>query len=279
MGTEPTNDSKLFDDLPDGAITLLQLSDSHIYADQDRCLVGINTQDSLDQVIALARQQLSTPDLLLATGDLVHDASAAGYQRIAERLSAFGCPVYCLPGNHDVPKVMQEHLNRPPLYCLPSLQRGNWSIIFLDSTIPGKPGGHLDDTQLELLSETLNRHPKHHTLITMHHHPVPVGSAWMDTMALVNPEPLFQLLEQHSQVRAVLFGHIHQEFDTKHRGIRLIGTPSTCIQFIAGQDKFGIDSKPPGYRAMVLLESGEIRTEVRLLQSLPLGLDLSSGGY
>jgi Icc protein len=58
-----------------------------------------------------------------------------------------------------------------------------------------------------------------------------------------------------------------------------MATPSTCIQFMSGQDDFAIDQCPPGYRWLALLPNGEIRTGVELLAEMPSGLDLASMGY
>ena len=40
------------------------------------------------------------------------------------------------------------------------------------------------------------------------------------------------LLAHHPQVRGVLCGHVHQEYDALHQGVRFLATPSTCIQFM-----------------------------------------------
>jgi len=260
-------------------LKVLQLTDSHLYADPSRCLLGINTLETFDEVLAQALQEQGTPDLLLATGDLVHDASDSGYKRLLGRLKLTGVPTYCLPGNHDLPQKMKQILNQENVHTLPSVQAQGWSLIFLDSTIPGNESGNLDTEQMGLLEVLLQAHPDKHTLICMHHHPIPVGSRWMDTMVLKNPDTFFALLAHHPQVKAVLCGHIHQQYEGEYQGIRLIGTPSTCVQFVPGQDDFGIDACPPGYRWLNLQPDGQIETGLGLLPDVPSGLDLASMGY
>lgn len=273
------NQIRALDSVPVKTLKVLQLTDSHLYADPSRCLLGINTLETFDQVLAQALHEQETPDLLLATGDLVHDASDSGYKRLLGRLKMTGIPTYCLPGNHDLPQKMKQILNQENVHTLPSVQAKGWSLIFLDSTIPGNESGKLDKAQTKLLQLLLEAHPDKHTLVCMHHHPLPVGSRWMDTMALKNPDAFFGLLGQHPQVRAVLCGHIHQEFDDEHNGIRLLGTPSTCVQFEAGQDNFGICPCPPGYRWLDLQPDGTIETGIGQLPEIPSGLDLASMGY
>jgi Icc protein len=279
MGSSPDNQPPNFKQLPTESLNLLQLTDSHLYADPSRCLLGINTLETFDQVLAQALQENGTPDFLLATGDLVHDASDTGYKRLLGRLQLTEIPTYCLPGNHDIPSKMKQIMNQDNVHCLPSVQAKGWSLIFLDSTIPNSDGGRINNSQQELLEVLLQAHPDKHTMICMHHHPVPVGSRWMDTMVLEKPDAFFKLIDTNPQVKAVLCGHIHQAFDTEYRGVRLMGTPSTCVQFIPRVDDFAIDATPPGYRWLSLQPDGSIQTGLNSLPKIPSGLDLASMGY
>ncbi len=279
MGSSPDNQPPNFKQLPAEYLNLLQLTDSHLYADPSRCLLGINTLETFDHVLAQALQETGDPDFILATGDLVHDASDSGYKRLLGRLQLTEIPTYCLPGNHDIPGKMKQILNQDNVHCIPSVQAKGWSLIFLDSTIANSDGGRIDENQLELLEVLLRAHADKHTMICLHHHPVPVGSRWMDTMVLENPDAFFKLIEANPQVQAVLCGHIHQAFDTEYRGVRLMGSPSTCVQFIPRVDDFAIDAIPPGYRWLSLQPDGTIRTGLNSLPKIPSGLDLASMGY
>jgi Icc protein len=279
MGSNSDNQPPRFKQLPAESLNLLQLTDCHLYADPSRCLLGINTLETFDQVLAQALQETGNPDFVLATGDLVHDASDTGYKRLLSRMLLTGIPTYCLPGNHDIPGKMKYILNQDNVHCINSVQAKGWSLIFLDSTIANSDGGRLDDDQLALLEVLLQAHPEKHTMICMHHHPVPVGSRWIDTMVLENPDPFFKLIDTNPQVKAVLCGHIHQAFDTEYRGVRLMGTPSTCVQFLPRINDFAIDAIPPGYRWLSLKPNGTIQTGLDSLPNIPSGLDLASIGY
>jgi Icc protein len=271
-GSRPTHSAGPFTDLPVGSIRLLQITDTHLYADPAQCLLGLNTLNTLDQVLAQARRQL-------ATGDLVHDSSDAGYKRLRARLTQIDCPAYCLPGNHDLPSKMGRLLNQDNVHCVPSLTYNDWLLIFLDSTIANETGGNLNPAQLAELEATLAAHPRLHALICLHHQPVPVGSQWIDSIGLNNSADLFEVTNRHPQVKGMLCGHVHQRFEGRQRHIKLMATPSTCIQFLAGQDDFAIDHCPPGYRWLALLPNGSIRSGVELLAEMPSGLDLASMGY
>lgn len=268
-----------FNDLPPGSLRIVQVTDTHLYADRAGCLLGLNTLDSLDAVLALVRQDPTPIDLVLATGDMVHDASPEGYTRLRERLSTLDAPVYCLPGNHDQPASMRQHLIGGPLQMPPWVVAGHWLLVFLDSTVPGEDGGHLRAEELQRLEQALQQHPQHHALVCLHHHPLASGSVWMDSMAVDNADQLLAIVARYPRVRALLWGHIHQEFDYTEQGVRFLGSPSTCIQFTPKKEDFGVNSSPPGYRWLVLEPNGELRTGIQRLDRLPGRIDLNSGGY
>lgn len=263
--------------LPPGAFRILQITDSHLYADAAGCLAGINTLDSFHAVLEQARALPA--EMVLATGDLVHDASPEGYQRVHEAFNSLGIPVFCLPGNHDLPAVLAECLGGNEVTSPKRVVHGDWVIFMLDSTLPHEEGGHLSEDELAQLQQGLEQHADRHALICLHHHPVPVDSAWMDRMALDNPDRFFGLLARFPNVQGILWGHIHQAYDATYRGIRLMGSPSTCIQFTPRVDQFGIDDEPPGLRWLELFPDGTIRTGIQRLEQMPMGLDFSSVGY
>lgn len=264
--------------MPTGTLHLIQVTDTHLYADPERRLLGLSTRESLRQVLAQIQDEQVAPDLVLATGDLVHDASPAGYRYVAEALRTLGAPVYGLPGNHDVPIAMRTHLEAHGVSCAGELRLGGWQILLLDSVIPGEEGGHLAPRELERLQVAL-RDGEGHVLVCLHHQPVMVGSAWIDTMALNNGDEFLAILDACPRVRGVLWGHIHQEFDGLHGTTRLLAAPSTCVQFMPRVDDFQIDMSPPGYRHLALLPDGTIQTEIKRLPAYPEGLDLASVGY
>jgi Icc protein len=271
-------DSRVFANLPPGSLRVVQVTDPHLHANPSGCLLGLNTLESFDRVLDTART-LAPLDMILVTGDLVHDGSPVGYAHLRKRLAALQIPTYCIAGNHDQPAVMRSVVHRGKVQVVTSAQHRGWSLVFLNSTLPDNDGGHLSDQELENLANNLQAHRDKHTLVCLHHHPVPVGSAWMDTMALDNPERFFDIIDQHPQVRGILWGHIHQEFEAERKGVRLIASPSTCIQFVPGQDEFGVDPLPPGLRWLALLPDGRIRTGVQRLAVCPAEIDLRSAGY
>jgi 3',5'-cyclic-AMP phosphodiesterase len=71
-------------------------------------------------------------------------------------------------------------------------------------------------------------------------------------------------------VRALAWGHVHQEYDGKRGNVRLFGTPSTGAQFLPNSDRYAVDTRPPAYRLFTLHSDGRIESEIRWVRSLPL---------
>ncbi len=205
------------------------------------------------------------PDAIVATGDLVQDETRAGYERFHSVLAPFNKPVLCIPGNHDAPNIMSGVLGTAPFQVNGSYQADGWSVIMLSSFTHGDDAGHLSQSELERLRDTLREFSALHTLICLHHQPVPMGSRWLDGVALRNPNDLFNIVDAAPQIRGVLWGHVHQASDRYRNGLRLMSSPSTCSQFRPNSDGFALDARPPGFRWLDLHPDGTIDSEVQWL--------------
>jgi Icc protein len=263
---------------PDAAALLVQLSDSHLFAEADGTLLGMNTHDSLQRVIERVLAQQPRIDLLLATGDLSQDGTLASYQGFRDMTRQIPAPARWIPGNHDEPQIMAQATMQSAL-LEPVVDVGNWRITLLDSAVPGSVPGYLQDRQLQLLAQSLSEAPTRHHLVCFHHHPVSIGCAWMEPIGLRNPEALFAVLDRFPQVKAVLWGHVHQEVDRERNGVRLLASPSTCIQFAPGSEDFKVSEEAPGYRWLRLHADGRLETGVERVEGFDFQVDYGSDGY
>ena len=262
----------------DSSVLLVQLSDSHLFADADGKLLGMNTHDSLQRVIERILDEQPQVDLILASGDLSQDGSLQSYQRFRQLHEQIPAPARWFAGNHDELPAMQAACAGSDL-LQPVTDLGNWRIILLDTSIPGAVPGHLSAAQLALLSTALSDAGERHVLVTFHHHPVSIGCRWMEPIGLRNPDALFAVLDGFPQVRALLWGHIHQEFDQLRNGVRLLASPSTCVQFAPGSEEFQVDQEAPGYRWLRLYADGRLETAVSRVVGIRFEVDYSIKGY
>jgi Icc protein len=84
----------------------------------------------------------------------------------------------------------------------------------------------------------------------------------LDRVGLENAEEFFRVVERHDNVRAILWGHVHQVYEGRRKDVRLLATPSTCAQFVPRADEFAVDRRPPAYRTLELQSDGSLLTEV-----------------
>ena len=203
------------------AIRLLQLSDPHLYGNVTGTLRGVVTRSSLQSVLHHAHDRIAAADAILLTGDLVND-DPAGYATVRELLGSAGRPVWCLPGNHDDPAVMRRELAAAPFQVGGFHDLGIWRIVLLDSCVPGEAHGQLGDAELARLESALAGAGERHVLVALHHHPVPMGSRWIDSVALRNPQALFAVTERYTRVRAMVWGHVHQQHDSLRGAVRML---------------------------------------------------------
>jgi len=242
-------------------IRIVQFTDLHLYGAADGRLRGIATLPALEAALATARAHEAPWEALLITGDLVQDDSA-GYEHVRRLFGDSPVPVYCIPGNHDEPGPMRAALAAAPFQVCGTAQHGEWLLVMLDSYRHGMAAGRLSAAELARLDAALALHPDRHVLVCLHHHPVAAGSRWLDTVGLENGDALFEVLDRHANVRVLLWGHVHQAFDGERRGVRLLGTPSTCAQFKPGSDHFAIDQRPPAYRWLELHDDGRVESAI-----------------
>lgn len=265
---------------PRQPIRLLQLTDCHIGPDTHEELLGLNTDQSLHDVIQHLRRHRPSCDLLLTTGDVANNGGARTYTRYLNIIEsseieyrAFGW----LPGNHDSPADMNEALQTEQL--TKQLFIGNWLILLLNTQVPGHTHGNLVETELNLLDESLASNPDRHVLIFMHHQPVPVGSAWVDSQRVRSEYAFFKIIDQYRHVKAVIWGHVHQEFSEVRNNVQLLATPSTSIQFKARSDDFAVDRLMPGYRWFELNPDGSFSTQVERIDEKEYPIEFTSAGY
>lgn len=259
-------------------LRVLQITDPHLMADPAGALLGVNTRDSLAAVIDKVLQDHGQPDLILATGDIAQDASEEAYRFFGEKLKAFDCESVWIAGNHDDSRVLTRiatELNTSSRHVI----TGGWQFVLLDSSVPGKVHGELAESELEFLEKTLTENPDQPAMVALHHHPVDIDARWMSTIGLRNNDDFWRIVDRFPQVKTVLWGHIHQVYDEYRKGVRLLATPSTCIQFTAGSEKFSVEEKSPGYRWFEMMPNGEFSTEVKRSEDFTFELDMNSTGY
>jgi len=251
----------------DGPLRLLQITDCHLFADPQGTMHDLNTRNSMQRVIDAAVAELDGCHAILATGDLSQDESEQAYRDFARIMAPLDQPVLSIPGNHDNPALMRTFLDQGQFQFCGAATGSNWLIIMLSSHLSGQTGGALSEQELDRMDTLLGQHPERHALICLHHQPVPIGSQWLDGIGLSNGEEFMRRVHQAGNVRGVVWGHVHQEFQSENAGIALLAGPSTCHQFVAACDEYGVEKGRSGYRILNLHTNGQIDTRVNWVET------------
>lgn len=245
---------------------LLQLSDPHLLADPGGRFRERQPWACFDAALRQGRTLDPAPDLLLISGDLCQDESWAGYARLRDRLAAWPTPVALLSGNHDHPQRLRAALGRQALLAPAMLEIAGVRLLLLNSHRPGCVEGWLGPRQLAWLAAQLASSKPLPLLVALHHPPLAIGDPAFDAIGLRDGAALLQLLAAEPQLRAVLFGHVHQHWLGLLPGrpaalpsVPLLGCPSTLCGFGPVQPCPLGRPNDPGGRELVIDADGGLR--------------------
>lgn len=242
------------------AIEVVQLTDLHLGGTKDFLLRNqINTAESLSQVLDCIAP--SRFDYLIVTGDISDDSSPESYSLFYEIMSSRGISsVVCLSGNHDSTEVMRDILQ--PIASSNVIHDNSWLFFCINTSIVGSDCGEVSRKDLNALDELLACGGVKHAAIFMHHHAIPVRSAWIDSYGLQNSQEFMEIIERHEKVRAVISGHVHQASEISRNGVAYYTTPATSVQFMPFSDKPLICSTSPAWRKWYFGTDGKVTSQL-----------------
>ena len=128
----------------------------------------------------------------------------------------------------------------------------------------GCVGGALNASELAALAVAIDEAAAENKyLLVATHHPLrSMNSAWLDEQSVRNADEALNMLAPRAKRVLMISGHVHQESDAVISGIRMLTTPSTCVQFAPQSEDFALDDRSPGYRSLRLYADGSVQTEV-----------------
>jgi predicted phosphodiesterase len=235
---------------------------------------------------AVADINRSGVDCTFIKGDIADRGLRWQFEAAAETWATFESPWHAFLGNHDYyGSQFGEEADGYALLGQPPAPRavdlGDWRILLLETPEPGHHHGVFDDARLAWLAEQLDetRELATPTLLMTHHQPVPPGreQGFVNRIGML-PEHsvrVFELLQSHPQVAAVLIGHTH-----RNRIRRYPDCPHVpFVEIHCAKDY------PGGWAHYRLFDDGHFRQEVRrtssarALEHATRCRDFFDGGY
>lgn len=256
--------------------TIIQISDTHLMDQADLEFVHMNPEHSFHIVLKQVQQQYPHADAIIHTGDLAQVPVPETYARYLSFMQTTGIPFYQIPGNHDHAEHFPFHQNQNQVHVL---HFGQWSIVLLNTAVPNQIDGWVAQQHLHQLEHILETYAQQFMIVACHHHPFDMQSKWIDQHKLKNTNNLLEVLNKHSNIKAVICGHVHQDSLREWQNIQFFSTPSTCVQFKPLSDHFALDDEIPGFRVLSLKENGELDTVVHRVANTQQKINIEISGY
>jgi len=222
---------------------LIQISDCHI--DDSEICMGVNTHQHLNAVIEHISKVYA--DAVLVSGDLTHNGTSTSYKLLKEMLKPINTKLFVFSGNHDNPDNLSQSFGSE-LFSQFTLR--DWRVIHINSVQIGKTSGYVSKQSLQQLKAELDKSNSKHHLIALHHPIVPMDSTWDDSLSLENPKDLFDIVNNYSNIKGILFGHAHESSEFERNNVKIISCPSTACQFT--------DEKRIGFNYYSLFDDGTL---------------------
>ncbi|MDH4399851.1 metallophosphoesterase [Sphingorhabdus sp.] len=233
---------------------IAQVTDIHLGFEKGN--PGEFNRQRLDQVLRHLNDGPNRPDLLIATGDLTEHGDAASYRQLANAFSICSFPVHMCIGNHDIRSNFSAQFPELPVadgFVQYALEVRGVRILMLDTVEEGRHGGAFCDMRTKWLRSTLAQDRNTPTIIAMHHPPVEIGIAWMNT----HPEEPWvsnftQAIQDAPNIKGIMCGHVHRSIAVPWQGTAVAICSSTAAQVTL--DLNPIDPEKPDNRPMIIAD-------------------------
>jgi 3',5'-cyclic-AMP phosphodiesterase len=171
------------------------------------------------------------------TGDLTREGEPEAYQRLRQLLRMLPCPAHLMLGNHDDRAAFRAVFPDAAVDAAGFVQQAFATpaglCVMLDTLEQGKGEGRLCARRLAWLADRLAESGATPVLLFLHHPPMPVGMASMDSVALLDAEALWEVLAPHrARIRHLFHGHLHRPIAGSWRGIPLSSLRGTAFEVV-----------------------------------------------
>jgi 3',5'-cyclic-AMP phosphodiesterase len=157
--------------------------------------------------------EYENPDLIIIPGDITSMGYIEEYNQAKDFINELNsiADTFVVPGNHDSCNVGLVHFRKlfGDRRFIATDKDDEIIIIGLDSSEPDIHDGKIGFDQIEWLNDVLNRIPRDRfTVVTFHHHLLPVPQTGRERNILLDSGDALKLLISH-RVNMVLNGHKH----------------------------------------------------------------------
>ena len=194
---------------------IAQISDTHIARDTPDAERRLRDFAS---TIADINALDPAPNVIVHTGDIVHNGRSDEYEKAAVLLEKARTPVYVLPGNKDDRENLRSAFSGkryfPADHAFIDYAIEDYAVrlIALDTLSPGHGRGDFRREQAEHLRALIDAEPNKPIAVFTHHPPfeVTVGPDRFHFESMGGMARLCEVLQRCSRVVGVFSGHVHR---------------------------------------------------------------------
>lgn len=211
-------------------ISFVQVTDVHYNQEHkdilDKAVKDINSLEGLDFVVF--------------TGDNIDVSNKKDLEAFLKEVKGLNYPYYILVGNHDVYKrhgvAADEYMKLvkksagayhpdTPNYVF---KKNGYIFVVINGAKENIPGAnaYFKPSTLEWLDQTLTKYSQNNVIIFQH---FPLLEARSDGHNIYNKNEYLNVLKKHSNVKAIVSGHYHENREEMVNGIYNIVTPSLGV--------------------------------------------------
>jgi len=162
------------------------ITDTHLLNQSEDTFNGLNTKNTLELVLSHIQSSYADIDFLLLTGDVSQTGDKKSYQALKTVIHQYKFPIYCVPGNHDTPKLLQQVISNCPNDSINIIKLGKFSLVLLNSWVDKQNHGEISQHCLQQLEDHLKNSENQFNIFAIHHSPVLINSRWLDELGLLN---------------------------------------------------------------------------------------------
>ena len=229
---------------------IAQISDPHLRPPGVLYQGLVDSNAMFEAALRHLAQVSPAPDLVILSGDVVDEGTAAEYAAARVMLDRIKQPLVVIPGNHDEREAFRacfadrgHYAAAGPLHAVAG-EHGPVRIIALDVTVPGHHHGLVDEAAAKWLDEALAAEPRRPTIVMLHQPPLVSGIPYIDIYRCRGAGRLAAVIERYPAVERVVTGHIHRFMLRRFAGTILCTAPSTTTAIALRLDP---DAEPASY--------------------------------
>ncbi|WP_440862647.1 metallophosphoesterase [Symbiopectobacterium purcellii] len=173
-------------------------------------------------------------DKIIVTGDISNNGERESYEYFFSHMDSLDIPYSAFPGNHDDTDNMRV-LSSGAVHHkdLSLFSDEHWSLIKVNTVVPGKDYGFINEKELSMLEHMLLTNRGKKIAVFLHHHPLEVGTPLVDSCMLQNSGDFLGLCMSHN-VKFIAAGHAHTSCQQRIGQIFVSIAPAVCYQWVNG---------------------------------------------